>query len=498
MTSPLSRKVGEGVILLFFRKIWGNVINLLVMTVLARLLTKEDFGLLAVSAVLLSIVNTVATGGLSDYLIFYDKPDSKQVFNSVFWLNLFLTIAVCLVIICTGPLWADFYGDGKIKPILWLLLVSFFFEMMSMVPRTILRKELQYKVIVQYSTIFMTLVSVGKLMGAFLGLGVYSLVLPQAVFSPLLAIAFCVKTGFRPARNIGMEYYKGALNYGKHLVGGKVLSRLVNQGDTLIIGKFLGLEALGVYNLAFQLANLVTTNVVLVINDVIMPVLSKVKADPDRLRRVFLDILSVLTIVSLPLITLVAVFAEPFILVFYGDKWVDAVPILQILCLFALGRAINSPSTVLYNALGRPDIGFKFALIFTPVLIACIALGSQYGLIAVAAAVSVVRFGGQVVSTSIAFRLAEIRASKFYRSLLVCVLLSLISVLLVPPLLRAGGETISNVGQLFIIPVFGYAFLLCMRLIVPGELKNGLKFMKVQKGFGSLAPYFGRLMFIKV
>lgn len=498
MSGSLSRKVGDSVALLFFRKAWGNVINLLVMTILARLLTKEDFGLLAISAVLLSIVNTVATGGLSDYLIYYDKPDSKKVFNAVFWLNLFLTFTVCLVVLVSAPFWAAFYGSAKIQNILWLLLLSFFFEMISMVPRTLLRKELQYRVLVRYSSIFMTLVSAGKLVSAYTGMGVYSLVLPQAIFSPLLALAFFLKTGYRPALDIGKSYYKSIIQYGKHLLGGKILTRLVNQGDNLIIGKLLGMEVLGAYSLAFQLANLVTANVVLVANDVIMPVLSKVKNDPERLRRVFLDILGFLSLLSFPLITTLVVFAKPFIFVFYGHKWADAIQLTQILCLFALGRSINSPTSLLYNAVGRPDVGFKFTLFFVPIFLLSILLSSYYGIVMVAIAVSIVRFGGQLVSTSIAFKLANIQSKRFYSIVMRSLLLSLGLVTIFLFMLKSLDGVMSNTAQLFFAPLFAYGYLLCMRILVLNELKKALDFMRSQKTLQILVPYLSRMLFIRL
>ncbi len=232
----LGKKVFTSASLLLVRKIWGNIVNLFVMAFLARLLTKEDFGLLAISSVFIGIINTMATAGISEYIVYYDGEDREQVVSAAFWLNLFLTVAVIGVVLVTGPLWADFYNNEKVYYLLLLLLVAFFFEMGTTIPVTILRKELEYKSIVFYSSIAMTAVSVGKLGAAWAGFGVYSLALPQAFVSPFLMIALFVKTKWRPTFNLGIHYYRQIFHYTKHILGGRILTKFVNEGDNLIVG----------------------------------------------------------------------------------------------------------------------------------------------------------------------------------------------------------------------------------------------------------------------
>src|SRR5690606_30175954 len=135
----LGKKVLSSAILLFIRKIWSNVINLVVMAFLARMLNKEDFGLLAVSSVLLSIINSLATSGIAEYVIYYKGDREREVINAAFWLNLILTIAVVLIAVSVGPFWSSFYENDKIFSLILLLLVSFFFEMSSTIPRSLLR-----------------------------------------------------------------------------------------------------------------------------------------------------------------------------------------------------------------------------------------------------------------------------------------------------------------------------------------------------------------------
>lgn len=413
----LGKKVFTSASLLLVRKIWGNIVNLFVMAFLARLLTKEDFGLLAISSVFIGIINTMATAGISEYIVYYDGEDREQVVSAAFWLNLFLTVAVIGVVLVTGPLWADFYNNEKVYYLLLLLLVAFFFEMGTTIPVTILRKELEYKSIVFYSSIAMTAVSVGKLGAAWAGFGVYSLALPQAFVSPFLMIALFVKTKWRPTFNLGIHYYRQIFHYTKHILGGRILTKFVNEGDNLIVGKLIGLEGLGIYSLAFQLANLVTRNVVALVNDIFLPLFNKVKGEPERLRSVYFRMIQFLSFISFPLITALILSADSIVFFVYGEKWMDAVLPFQILCVFALGRSISSPSSALFSAMGRPDIGFKFTAYFTPVFLVAVYVGSLYNVIGVALATTIVRVIGSIISLSLSLSLIQLTLHDLYKNI---------------------------------------------------------------------------------
>lgn len=429
----LGKKVFTSAFLLLFRKIWGNLINLLVMAFLARILSREDFGLLAISSVFLSIINTLATSGIAEYIVYYDGEDKQEKINAAFWLNLFLTLAVIAVVITAGPWWADFYQNEKIYSLLLLLSVSFFFEMGSTVPRAMLRKELEYKTLVYYSSVSMTIISVGKLAAAWAGFGVYSLALPQALVSPFLMFAFFIKTTWKPYARPGVEHFKTIVNYSKHIIGGRVLTKLVNEGDNLIVGKLIGMEGLGIYALAFQLANLVTTNVVFLVNDIFLPLFSKVREDIEQLRQFYLRMIRFLGFISFPLITALAISAESLIYFIYGEKWHDAVLPFQILCFFALGRSISSPSSALFSAVGKPEVGFKFAAYFAPVFLLSVFIGSKFGVIGVALATSLTRIGGSIISLRLSLNLIGLSIQDLFRVLksnLCITLLFLIGLLL--------------------------------------------------------------------
>jgi O-antigen/teichoic acid export membrane protein len=366
----------------------------------------------------------------------------------------------------------------------------------STIPKAILRKDLDYKSIVLYSGISMTLISVGKLVSAWAGLGMYSLVVPQAIVSPFLMFSFFFKTKWVPSLNLGYKYFNDIFSYTKHIIGGRILTRLVNDGDNLIVGKFVGMEGLGIYALAFQLANLVTTNIVFLANDMVLPVLTKVKNDAARLKNIFLRMIGLLGFITFPLIIALILASEGIIGIIYGDKWTDAILPFQILCIFALSRSINSPTSALFNAKGRPDINFKFALYFTPIFFLSVYLGSLKGVTGVAIATTVCRFLGAFVLVAYALKLIEERWNKLILELKYIGYASGLTFIIFSFFLFDLKTHYQDWIRILAIPVIIYSNVLLYRIMYRLKIVDMLNSIETTTGQAKLVFLMKRFLFI--
>ncbi len=374
----LAEKAGQAGALLLFRRAWGALVSFGVMAYLARLLDKSDFGLLAISSTLIGLIQAITLSGIGEYIVFYRGKDEKQVANSAFWMAVVLTGIVCVAVLIAAPYWAEFYNDERIIKIVWLLLIGFVFQMLAGIPDALFRKDLNFKPLVLINTVFGTLSQLSQIAFALLGFGVYSLALPHAVITPVMAIVLIYKSEFRPSLKMNREHWGRIFGYTKHVIGGRVLGKFVNEGDTLIVGKFLGMELLGVYNLAFRFAHIFFANFLPIITNVTMPVFSQIRNNLPRLRDNFTRSLKLIAFVTIPVISFQILFAEPLINLIYGPKWQDAVIPFQILSLFVLFKSVGSPTSGLYNATGKPQIGFYFTLIFTPIFLGSVLFSSIF------------------------------------------------------------------------------------------------------------------------
>ena len=175
----------------------------------------------------------------------------------------------------------------------------------------------------------------------------------------------------------------------------------------MIIGRILGAHALGIYNLSWQSANIVGRTIVTLSNKLTFPALSKVAADPEKLKESIGRVLKLLSITTFPLLIGLFVVADDFILTIYGSQWKDSILPLRILIVFALRYTAGSPMGMVFIVLGRPDINFKAGLAIVPVYLASIIFGCKFGVIGVAIAVTVVRSLNGIIYFYIASRLLK-------------------------------------------------------------------------------------------
>jgi O-antigen/teichoic acid export membrane protein len=409
----IKKKIGKASILLILRKSWNSILNLLVMMYLARELDPSSFGLLAISSVFINIIANLAVGGIGEYIVYYKKEDQTQMYHSAFWLNLLLTMLVSLVILGTVPLWSNFYHDERIVNLVYFLLIGFFAEMLSVVPISIFRKSMEFQKMIFLQTIFNTLIGLGKVAFAFFGFGIYSLVFPIAIFQPMLAVAIMIASGFRPQLHFKFHFWKPIIAYTKHIIGGRVLGRVVNEGDNILVGKLLSLQELGYYTLAFQLSNIFTNTLLPIISTLSLPVFSN--TPEQQLKTNYLKMINLISSISIPVLLLMIAISEPLVVFFYGPHWLPAVVPLQILCLFTIFRSITSPTSAIFSALGKPQIGFYYSLIFTPFFLLSIWLGSYWGIVGVCVCVTAMRISGGQVTLYISSRLLKFNIFEIYK-----------------------------------------------------------------------------------
>jgi O-antigen/teichoic acid export membrane protein len=406
----LAQKAGKAGALMLFRKGWGALVSIGVMAYLARTLDKEDFGLVAISGSLISFIQVLGLSGISEYVVFYNGEDRKSILNSAFWLNFWVSVAIVAITLLALPFWSKLYNDTRIVHLVILLLVGFFFTTLSSTPISIFRKELNYGPMIAIQTVFGTISQLLTILFALLGFGVFSLALPSAIIPPLLCVTYFWKTGFRPNFLAhGQEYWGKIFSYTKHVIGSRVLSKFVNEGDTLIVGKLLGIEALGIYDLAFKLANMLNTQFLPIVTNIALPVFAHNGSDKKTIGTHYLKMVGMIAVILFPLYSVAIVFAEPIITFLYGAKWITAIIPFQILSFFSILRSLSSPSSGLYNALDKPEIGFYFTLVFAPIFLFTLVISAQWGLIAMCAVVTLLRIAGSFYHLSMACTLSQLK-----------------------------------------------------------------------------------------
>lgn len=399
----IARKAGRAAGALFLRKCWTSLVSLGVIAYLASVLSKEEFGVVAFSSTILAVIQILAVSGISEYVVFFNGTENEraEVANAAFWLNLAASLGVVMVGAALAPAIARYFGQPVIGPVILVMLGGFFASMIASIPKALYRKDINYAPLVALETVQQTVVSIGQVLLAWQGWGVFSLVVPPTVVGSMIAAVFLWRSPLALTRGSGVHLWPSILRYSKHIVGARLLTRFANEGDNLVIGAVLGLSALGRYHLAYRMANILFLSLMPVVIDVSMPVFANIANERRRLFVRYVRMLSLIMFVMFPLLLMLFVNAREISLVIYHE---DLGLLVQVLMISVLGRCISSPTGGLFNATGKPYVSLWFVCIFTPLFLGTLYLTCSQGLLVAASTVAAFFTVGQVVQTWLASR----------------------------------------------------------------------------------------------
>jgi O-antigen/teichoic acid export membrane protein len=310
---------------------------------------------------------------------------------------------VAALVAISAPFVARYYEQPVLESAIQVMAIAFFIIGFTNINTEFQRKELNFKSLayLQQSTTITSLVVVVAL--AYFLRSIWALVIGQ-VISVLVGVilSYALIEG-RPTFKFDGVLAKGLLHYGKFITGVAVFGFIASEIDNAVVGKVLGMQALGFYVVAFKLASLPATHFSKVTARMMLPVCSKLQNDLPALRNVYVRVLEFVGHLALPLALGMGILAPELIRALYGEQWLAAVEPLQILCVYGAFMALGSWGYV-FNALGKPHIPFYLNVVrAVGIAVLIYPLTAAYGLTGAASAVAipmVVLFAAQVYAVS--------------------------------------------------------------------------------------------------
>jgi O-antigen/teichoic acid export membrane protein len=353
---------------------------LLQTVVLARLLEPRDFGLMAMAAVVISIAMAYVDMGLSSAIV-QRQHCSENELSSLYWLNVFAGLLVCGAILAISPLIGHFYREPRVTRIVQLCSLTFVIAPIGQQYQLLLQKELLFRPLALIEVVGRsvgTTVAIGLALG---GSGVYSLVFGQLAASACSSLLLMLRGHriYKPRVHFAWADVRSYMGFGLYQMGERAINTVHDNLDKLIIGAWLHAEALGLYNFAWNLATLPINRINPILTRTAFPFFSRLQDDSALLSRGYFKLLRMLSIVNFPLflgLCGVSTLAVPAI---FGDKWIPAVPLVQVFCLFAVGYSIGNPIGSLVLAKGRADLGFWWNVGISAIQAIAVALAAWRG-----------------------------------------------------------------------------------------------------------------------
>jgi O-antigen/teichoic acid export membrane protein len=348
-----------------------NLLQTLRSIILARLLTPEVFGLMGLCQVAIRGLDLFTETGIGPALI-HRQDRVEEARDTAYTLQVARGLLLALLVLPLAPVAAWFYGEARLQSLIMALSAVFVIGGLSNINLVLLQKQLDFR---RLATIDLTVSVLSTIVIASLAYvlrSVWALVIGQIFTSALKVVLSFLLVPGRPTLRFNPQIAGELFRYGRFITGLTVVLFLTSEIDNMVVGKLLDMPSLGLYTMAFTLANLPATHIAKVSASVIFPAYSALQGHPERMRLAYLSVLRVVAALAFPAAVGLAVLAPEIVAIVYGTKWLGAVPPLRILALFGAARAVSMLGGYLYNAIGKPSISFYMVTAKLVIILAAI------------------------------------------------------------------------------------------------------------------------------
>lgn len=319
------------------------------------LLTQADMGLSALALSACAVLESLSGIGVGQAIV-QDPSVSVDEESSLFWLTSASGLGLAALLVGLAPLLSSTYQDPALRPLLAVSGLKLLLVGMTVVPLTLLGKELRFKEIGAVQTLASAGEGIVKIGLAFGGAGAWALIIGNVARGVVLLIGLWFLSSFRPRQHFSFAETRRFVRFGLHLAGSSILYQTYKNSDYFLVGKFLGLEALGLYRVAFDVAMQPTDAIIAVVNRVGLPVYARLAGDSRALLSGFLSSTRSFLLMAAPVGAVIYFAAGDVLQIVGGARWVGSEPAVQILVWAGLLRAAALIFPQIYVAAGKPQL----------------------------------------------------------------------------------------------------------------------------------------------
>uniref|UniRef100_A0A7C3VMF6 MOP flippase family protein n=1 Tax=Planktothricoides sp. SpSt-374 TaxID=2282167 RepID=A0A7C3VMF6_9CYAN len=393
-------------------QIWRQILNFVTTAILARILSPSDFGLIGMATIVISFIGIFKDLGTSAAII-QRKNTSESLFHSLFWINLVFGLIATILLCYCSPIFASFYREPRVSLIIKFLSFNLFISGISIIQKTFLEKNLDFNKLAKIEVFAVTVGSLVGIIAAIKNFGVWSLVYQSLAVTTITTILLWLKTPWQPKLIFDPILVKEVSSYSFNLTAFNIFNFFCRNADYLLIGRFLGDQALGYYTLAYRIMLYPLQNISSIIGRVMFPVFSQVQDDDEKFRHLYLKLISITGIIIFPIMAGIFAIAEPFVLTVFGEQWKPVILLLMILTTVGIRQSLGTSVGMIYQAKGRTDIMFRWSLLAGFLIIPAFVIGLQWGIVGVATAYAIATMLLSYPSFAIPFRLIQLPMQDF-------------------------------------------------------------------------------------
>lgn len=381
MSESLKKKTTKGVLWSAIERFSVQGVQFLVMIVMARLLTPEDYGLIGMLAIFMAVSQTLIDSGFSQALI--RKKERTEIDNStVFYFNLVVGLLLYFILFVVAPYVAKFYETPELTAIMRVICLGIILNSLAVVQRAILTSNIDFKTQAKASAtaaIISGIIGVGM---AYANYGVWALVGQQLTSLGVNTLMLWLYSQWRPSWCYSWKSFRDFFSFGSKLLASGLLETTYNNIYPIIVGKLFSAASLGHYTRALHFAQFPSANITGILQRVTFPVLCSIQDDDERLSNVYRRFLKLSAYIVFPLMIGLSAVAYPFVIFAIGEKWEFCALLLQISCFGLMWYPIHSINLSLLTVKGRSDLFLRLEIIKKILGVIVICATAPFGLVA--------------------------------------------------------------------------------------------------------------------
>lgn len=354
------------------------LIDLVAQLGLARMLAPGDFGVVAMVIVVTRFASLLMQMELPTAMVQTEKVTDDQA-SALFWINVFVGTTLAAILVAVSPLVSMLYDEPRLIAIFAVLASSVIFGSLSVQHEALLRRQMQFKSLATCGVIAVACGAVVALSLALCGAGYWSLVMMHVSCSGTMTAGLWFACKWRPRWTKNFASARPILAFGGRLTGFELFSYASRNVDRVLVGVFWGARWLGLYAQAFELFLTSTRQICIPVSDVTISGMSRLQTDRDQFRTYFLNALSFVLVISLPIAVLFGLLAEELLVTVLGSGWKGAAPVLRVLAVCAMFYPVSQISQWLFKATGRGREMLRWGIFSSLVSVGAFVVGVPYG-----------------------------------------------------------------------------------------------------------------------
>ncbi len=371
--NSLKKKTISGLFWSFSDLILNQGIQFVIQIFLARLLLPEEFGLIGMITVFISISYSIIDCGFTSALI-REKDSTQEDYSTVFYFNLFMAVVMYILLYISAPNISKFFNEPMLRSILRILALTLIINSFGLIQKTMLVKKIDFKtqtIINIAASIVSGIIAIGA---AYKGFGVWSLVIRTLLMQLIQAVLLCILNKWVPSFTFKIESFKKVFGFGWKMLVSGIIDTLYKNIYYIVIGRWFSAIQLGYYTNAQKLRDIASSSITTSVQKVSYPVLSSIQGNDVKLKSGYKKIIKNAVFITFPVMIGLAIIAEPFIKIVFGEKWIPSIFYFQLLCFSGMLFPLHAINLNILQVKGRSDLFLRLELIKKVISIILIAI----------------------------------------------------------------------------------------------------------------------------